>query len=538
MIDELRLRESLQRLLRDTDSAIRDRISDEPSIEAALRDRHATAVRAGRTAGSPAGYNDFLDDAVTQAAVHWLLGCVFVRFLEDNGWLDERVQTNGGRKEVAWIAGPARRLEGPSDRVARLDVSRAARTLFLRPDPLLTDRDYLLHVFGEVAKLPGMAGLFDRHHNPLFQLAPTAQGAAKIVEFFQKIDTDTGTLVHDFTDPQHGTRFLGDLYQNLSESARKRYALLQTPSFVVSFILDRTLKPAIDAFGLDTVRLIDPACGSGHFLLEAFSRLFRLWQEREPGTNPPALAQKALDAVYGVDLNPFAVEISRFRLLIAALEACGFPPCPGEVMVRNPVWSKTLDEYRDDFRSWLALSDESGTMNIAIFYDAEATAGDAKLLRAAKQDLIDLMRGERLRLARFARAIDAFPTPIGFFNNLVTSKADGEAVDLKKGGIFPIVHGVRALALEKGLTETNSAARIARLGEIGTFEPHFARELTEALHFLMTLRLDAEIAEAASTSLVRPGELTTMERDLLRDAFQVTKKLRELVRRHFNLAMF
>ena len=145
-------------------------------------------------------------------------------------------------------------------------------------------------------------------------------------------------------------------------------------------------------------------------------------------------------------------------------------------------------------------------MNIAIFYDAEAVAGDASLLRAAKQELIDAMRGERVHLARFARGVDAFPTPIGFFNNLVTSRADGDALDLKKGGIFPIVHGVRALALEKGLTETNTAARIARLAELGAFEPEFARELTEALRYLMTMRLDAEIAEKASTSLVKPAD--------------------------------
>jgi CBS domain-containing protein len=109
---------------------------------------------------------------------------------------------------------------------------------------------------------------------------------------------------------------------------------------------------------------------------------------------------------------------------------------------------------------------------------------------------------------------------------------------LKKGGLFPIVHGVRALSLEKGLIETGTAARIARLSELGAFEPQFARELTQAFHYLMTVRLDAQIAEQASTSLVRPGELSTMERDLLRDAFRVVKKLREMVRRHFNLAMF
>jgi CBS domain-containing protein len=232
-------------------------------------------------------------------------------------------------------------------------------------------------------------------------------------------------------------------------------------------------------------------------------------------------------------------DLEKFRAdLFDALEQCGFPPCPGEVTVRNPVWSKTLADFRGDFSRWLALSDEAGVMNIAIFYDAEAVAGDADLLRAAKQDLIDAMRGERAHLARFARAAEAFPTPIGFFNNLVTSKAEGDALDLKKGGIFPIVHGVRALSLEKGLTETGTAARIARLSELGAFEPQFARELTQALHYLMTMRLDAQLAEQASTSLVRPGELSTMERDLLRDAFQATKRLREMLRRHFNLAMF
>jgi CBS domain-containing protein len=232
-------------------------------------------------------------------------------------------------------------------------------------------------------------------------------------------------------------------------------------------------------------------------------------------------------------------DLVRFRSeVFDALAQCGFPPCPGEVMARNPVWSKTLDEYRDDFRRWLALSDETGTMNIAIFYDAEATAGDAEILRAAKQNLIDLMHGERLRLSRFARAIDAFPTPIGFFNNLVTSKSEGDALDLKKGGIFPIVHGVRALALEKGLHETGTTARISRLAELGLLDRQFARELTQALHYLMTLRLDAQIAEKASTSLVRPGELSTMDRDLLRDAFHVVKRLRDMLRRRFNLAMF
>ena len=221
-----------------------------------------------------------------------------------------------------------------------------------------------------------------------------------------------------------------------------------------------------------------------------------------------------------------------------ALESFGFPPCPGNVMVRNPVWSKTADEYRADFRRWFALPDEASHMNIAIFYDAAAVAGDPELLSSTKQDLIEAMSGERARLAHFAKAIDAFPTPIGLFNNLITSKDQGDALDLKKGGIFPIVHGVRALALEHRLLETGTAARIERLSEAGVFTEEFARELTQALRFLMTLRLDGQLSAAGSGSWVRPAALSSMERDLLRDAFQIVKRLRELVRRHFNLNMF
>ena len=223
-----------------------------------------------------------------------------------------------------------------------------------------------------------------------------------------------------------------------------------------------------------------------------------------------------------------------------ALGDFGFPPCPGNVMVRNPVWSKPLSDYQKDFRHWVALPDEAAHMNVAIFYDARAVAGDAQLLTTAKTALIDMIRGEQVYLAHFARAVDAFATPIGLFNNLVTSEGNGDALDLKKGGIFPVVHGIRSLALEHGLLETATDKRIARLSDMGVLQAGFARELSQTFRFLLTLRLDGQLAASAGSSgtLVRPSSLSSMERDLLRDAFQVVKQFRGLIRHHFNLGMF
>ncbi|MDX2267521.1 MAG: BREX-2 system adenine-specific DNA-methyltransferase PglX [Bryobacter sp.] len=300
MINEIALREGLKKLLKQTEEDILQRLSDEPELERKLKKEHSAAVAAGRSAAS--AFLSFRDECKTQAAVHWLLGCVFVRFLEDNLLIDE-----------AWIAGPGERLQQALDR----------RQLFYRDNPRANDTDYLIRVFETVAVLPDMAGLFDREHNPIWRLGPTGPQAMNILKFFQQRDEDTGEIQHDFTDPDWGTRFLGDLYQNLSDFARKRYALCQTPEFVIQFILDRTLTPAVDAFGLPETRIIDPTCGSGHFLLAAFDRLYQRWEQRAPDENPRQRVQHALDAVHGVDINPFAVSIARFRLLVVALKNSG-----------------------------------------------------------------------------------------------------------------------------------------------------------------------------------------------------------------------
>jgi hypothetical protein len=299
MIDHQALLGDLQGLLAKLEDDLRARVTDQPALDERLRADHAAAREAARTAQS---YEEWRDDVFTQSAAAWILACVFVRFMEDNGLV-----------ETPRLAGPG----------ARLALARDHQTVFFQKHPTDTEREYLHAVFRDVAALPAVGELFDERHNPLWSLALSGDGARALVQFWQRVDPATGALYHDFTDPEWDTRFLGDLYQDLSEDARKRYALLQTPEFVEEFILDRTLTPALDAFGWREVRLIDPTCGSGHFLLGAFRRLFELRQREEPAVEARESAQRALDAVCGVDVNPYAVAIARFRLLVAALRASG-----------------------------------------------------------------------------------------------------------------------------------------------------------------------------------------------------------------------
>jgi CBS domain-containing protein len=100
---------------------------------------------------------------------------------------------------------------------------------------------------------------------------------------------------------------------------------------------------------------------------------------------------------------------------------------------------------------------------------------------------------------------------------------------------------VRALALERQIADTNTAERIRRLEDLGLFDHGFAVDLTEAHGFLLGLRLQARLdqlrLEQEPDNLIRPHELNSFERDLLKDAFAIVGRFKELVRHHFHLKM-
>jgi hypothetical protein len=305
MIERSALLKDLQGELPKIESDILAYSESREDLTAHLKEEYNKARKAGRTAEHFVAWREA---QITQAAVAWVLSCVFVRFLEDNGLLSEPM-----------LAGPVESEQGEK----RLDHAKQRMVAYYNENPTHEDREYLFSLFEQLEKYPVIAELLDHKHNPLWQIPVSADGAKRLIDFFQKIDAASGEIVHDFTDADWDTRFLGDLYQDLSEAVRKRYALLQTPEFVESFILDYTLEKAKERFGLPGLRLIDPTCGSGHFLLTTFDRVFEDWLKREPATNTRELAQRALDVVHGVDINPYAIAICRFRLLIAAMKVSG-----------------------------------------------------------------------------------------------------------------------------------------------------------------------------------------------------------------------
>ncbi|MFF5451594.1 BREX-2 system adenine-specific DNA-methyltransferase PglX [Streptomyces sp. NPDC012950] len=290
---------SLRGQVRFLEADLRERSDDVDRYRDRLRTDYARDRETGRTGDT---YSAWRDERLTQVAVSWVLATVFVRFCEDNGLVDG-----------PFIAGPGTRLAEALERQA------AHRAQYAGAD----DRDWLVETLARLERShPEMARVLHRTRTSQGGIFPSPRAAARLLAFWRQTGED-GSLRFDLTDPDLGTDFLGELYQDISESARKAYALVRTPGFVTDFVLDRTADPALARFGPRGFRGIDPVCGSGAFLLGLFERVLGAWRSAEPLTWDDELVRRSLASVHGCDVNPFAVDITRFRLLIAAVRAGG-----------------------------------------------------------------------------------------------------------------------------------------------------------------------------------------------------------------------
>lgn len=108
-------------------------------------------------------------------------------------------------------------------------------------------------------------------------------------------------------------------------------------------------------------------------------------------------------------------------------------------------------------------------------------------------------------------------------------------------GIFPIVHGVRALSLRLGLDDkVGSFERLTMLGQQGVITPSLAKDTSEALAYLMNLRLKTHLHNHRYHLNQPPNQidtekLSTLERDLLKDALQVVRRFKHEICSQFGL---
>ncbi len=244
----------------------------------------------------------------------------------------------------------------------------------------------------------------------------------------------------------------------------------------------------------------------------------------------------ALIIADGVDASLYTEPMMELN---AALLELGYPKCKGDVMVSNALWRQNTSGYKSLIDSWRSTMDESVLTQMSIFMDAVAIAGDKALLTTLKEQLFSGFDARKDVLAHAAKAVLSFETPLSLFGGFALERSHANKLDLKKGGIFALVHGVRVLSLEYKIEQTNTIERIKMLNNLNVIDKEFAAELIECFDTLSSIRLRAmlEAKDALDSNYIDPRSLPKNQRDLLKDSFKIVNKFKKFVSFYYHLEM-
>jgi CBS domain-containing protein len=220
--------------------------------------------------------------------------------------------------------------------------------------------------------------------------------------------------------------------------------------------------------------------------------------------------------------------------VVSGLVEASFPPCPGGFMATN--WHKPLAEWERMFRGWIDEPEPEALLDAANFFDYRAVHGGLPL------DTLDRILAEAgsnsLFLAQLARAGLRFRPPLGLFRQL---KDEDGGIEVKKGGIMPIVSLARVYGLQADASLRSTLLRLSGAGEADLISDEDAEMLSDAFRFLFRIRLEHQLRTVRSggspTNRVPLEHLTAMERRHLKETFQLVRRSQDALAQRFDVDM-
>jgi CBS domain-containing protein len=219
---------------------------------------------------------------------------------------------------------------------------------------------------------------------------------------------------------------------------------------------------------------------------------------------------------------------------IAGLKLCGFHPDANGASASNPVFVRSLESWQRAARSWIENpTQEKALLLASVLADSRPVWGvhtgtpvsDTFRLAPQSPALLRLM-------ARFALS---HRPPTGFLRGLVVEHG-GEhrgRLDLKHGGLIPIVDLARWAAMAAGVTNAGTSERLRAAGAAATLPPADAHSLQDAFELITGLRLGHQVGQLRAgeqpDDFVDPATLSPLMRSHLKEAFRAVAAIQKRI---------
>ncbi|MCS4491865.1 MULTISPECIES: putative nucleotidyltransferase substrate binding domain-containing protein [unclassified Corynebacterium] len=213
------------------------------------------------------------------------------------------------------------------------------------------------------------------------------------------------------------------------------------------------------------------------------------------------------------------------------LAAAGQPLCPGDMMVSNPTWRMTEDEWITSFHRWITAPEPDSLLYVQTFFDMRSLFGQTELEHMVRRTAYQMAHKARRLHAHLAALAARREPPLGFFRGFVLER-DGEyrhTLDIKKGGIAAIVQMARLYAITAGVSEISTRDRLKVSHEHGVVSAQGAQDLIDSFDFLNSLTFKHQGKQIRGglhpDYHIDPILLGKMDREHLRDAFGIIKSM-------------
>ena len=227
--------------------------------------------------------------------------------------------------------------------------------------------------------------------------------------------------------------------------------------------------------------------------------------------------------------------------VIETLLACGFHPCPADMMANNPKWCQPLTVWKKYFSDWIFSPNQEALMHATVFFDFRPVFGAKSLSEKMTEHIYHEIADKRVFLNFMAKNALMNPPPLGFFRNFIMEKSGEhrDKFDIKLRAMMPLADIARLLVLSHRVVGINNTFK--RFEKLSELEPNYNElflEAGKAYEILMRMRAIEGLHSSNSGRYIAPESLGKLQRQLLKNTFAPIDELQKILRVRFQLDYF
>lgn len=222
--------------------------------------------------------------------------------------------------------------------------------------------------------------------------------------------------------------------------------------------------------------------------------------------------------------------------VLAGLERSGLARCPDGANATEPLFSRSSADWVEATRRWTRHPESRGALLLASIAADNRALTNIELGSELVRSMLDAARHRPFLTALLDFSLAAKPARRvlhGF--SVERSGAHRGQLDLKRGGLWPVVLLGRWVALATGDPSGSTVDRIRRGSASGLLSTGEAEDLVAAFELVFQLRLDQEIAAIRTgeppDSHLDPEELDPLRQHFLRDSFHAVSRIQASIRK-------